>query len=185
MVYHKASPLPSVTQVLAPFVDYSKVPKHLLEAASERGTRVHAICAARLLGLWHPPITDEVAPYVRSFEGWARVVTDVVLIEAELEDTAHGYAGHPDALLVIRGDSGPSAIDWKTPRACMPSWRVQLAAYRNLFEVNGHEVIRQFSLRLCPDGGSAKLNEYTGTIGQDFSAFVSALNCHKYFHGGK
>jgi hypothetical protein len=185
VAYHKISALPSVTQVLAPFVDYSRVPAHVLEAASERGSRVHAICAAKLLGVWHPSVTDDVAGYVRSFEGWARVVSDVVLVEPELEDTALGYCGHPDALLVIKGDAGKSAADWKTPRSCMLAWRVQLASYRNLFEVNGHEVSRQFSLRLDPNGGAAKLDEYTGTTRADFAAFLSALNAHRYFKGGK
>lgn len=185
MAYHKSSNLPSVTQVLAPFVDYSRVPDHVLAMASDRGSRVHAICAAKLLGLWHSPVTGDVAGYVQSFEKWARVVSDVILIEAELEDSGFGYCGHPDALLVIKGDSGSSAVDWKTPRSLMLPWRVQLAAYRNLFEVNGYPVDRQFSLRLCPDGGAAKLNEYTGTVRADFAVFMSALNCHRFFQGGK
>lgn len=185
MAYHKSSPLPSVTQVLAPFVDYSQVPEHVLARASERGSRVHAICAAKLLGLWHAPVTEDVAGYVKSFESWSRVVSDVILIEAELEDTALGYCGHPDALLVIKGDAVNSAVDWKTPRTLMLPWRVQLAAYRNLFEVNGHDVARQFSLRLCPNGGAAKLNEYTGTVRADFSIFASALNAYRFFQGGK
>jgi hypothetical protein len=185
VAYHKTSPLPSVTQVLAPFVDYSRVPAHVLEAASERGSRVHAICAAKLLGVWHPPVTADVAGYVRSFEGWARVVSDVVLVEPELEDTALGYCGHLDLVCRIRGDKGATIVDLKTPATCMLSWRAQLAAYRNLAETNGHQISRVFSLRLDKAGGRAKVDEYTGTVRADFAGFLSALNAFRYFKGGK
>lgn len=183
MAYHKSSPLPSVTAILSPFVDYSHVPAHILERASLRGSRVHGICAARLRGLWHPPVTPDVAGYVRSFDAWARHVSDVILVEAELEDTALGYCGHPDLLVRMRGEQELSGIDLKTPRLCMPTWRGQLAAYGNLFEANGHSVSRLASLRLSPDGGAAKFDEYTGTRRADFAAFMSALNAYRYFKG--
>lgn len=186
MAYHKSSSLPSVTQVLAAFTDYSGVPAHVLEAASERGSRVHAICAARIQGLWHQPVTDDVAGYVKSFDDWARAaIEDVILVEPELEDLALGYCGHLDLICRVQGDEGATIVDLKTPATCMLPWRAQLAAYRNLAEKNGHHISRVFSLRLDKAGGRAKLDEYTGTVRADFSAFMSALNAYRYFKGGK
>lgn len=184
MAYHKSSKLPSVTQVLAPFVDYSRIPEHVLTRASERGSRVHAICAARLAGLWHPPITPDVAGYVESFQRWADLaVESVTMVEPEMEDPVLGYCGHMDAILRIKGDDGESVADLKTPATAMRTWRAQLAAYRNLAEVNGHKISRVFSLRLDKAGGRAKVDEYTGTTQADFAAFLSALNAWRYLKG--
>jgi len=184
MAYHKSSRFPSVTQVLAPFADYSSVPAHVLELASERGSRVHAICAARLAGLWHPPITVDVAGYVESFQRWADLaVESVSMVEPEMEDPALGYCGHLDAILRIWGDSGESVADLKTPATALRTWRAQLAAYRNLAEANGHKISRVFSLRLDKTGGRAKVDEYTGTTRADFAAFLSALNAYRYLKG--
>jgi hypothetical protein len=185
MAYHKSSHLPSVTQVIAPFTDYSRIPPHILAQASERGSRVHGICAARVQGLWHPPVGDDLAGYIRSFDAWALVVADLVLAEAELVDAALGYAGHPDLILRVHGDEGLSLVDLKTPVALHWVWRAQLAAYRNLAEVNGHQISRVFSLRLAKDGGQAKLDEYTGTTRADFAGFIAALNAYRYFKGEK
>ena len=184
MAYHKSSNLPSVTQVLSPFVDYSRVPEHILSMASERGSRVHAVCAANLLGVWHQPVTEEIAGYVESFRRWADLaVESVSAVEPEMEDAALGYCGHIDAILRIKGDGCESVADIKTPAVCMLTWRAQLAAYRNLAEVNGHTISRVFSLRLDKDGGRAKVDEYTGTVRADFAAFLSALNAYRYFKG--
>lgn len=185
MAYHKDSPLPSVTQVLSPWTDYSMVPAHIMEAASERGTAVHAICAARIQNLWHLPVADVLAGYVKSFDSWARVVSDVILVEPEMEDSSLGYCGHLDLAVRIKGDSELSIVDLKTPASCIPTWRPQLAAYRNLAEANGHEISRVFSLRLDRAGGRAKVDEYTGTVRADFAGFISALNCWKFFKGAK
>jgi hypothetical protein len=185
VAYHKDSALPSVTAILAPFVDYSRVPAHTLAQAIERGTAVHGLCSARIQGLWHAPVAEGLSGYVKSFDDWARVVSGVVLVEEELVDPVLGYCGHPDLILRIKGDAGMSLVDLKTPAACMPTWRPQLAAYRHLAESNGHEISRVFSLRLAKDGGRAKVDEYTGTVRADFAGFVSALNCWKFFKGAK
>jgi hypothetical protein len=184
VAYHKDSNFPSVTAILAPWTDYSTIPPNVLQAASERGTAVHKICALKIQGLWHS-VPPELAGYVKSFDDWARVVSDVILVEPEMEDAALGYCGHPDLLVRIKGDSGLSLVDLKTPAACMPTWRPQLAAYRGLARINGYEISRVFSLRLAKDGGRAKVDEYTGTVGQDMAGFLSALNAYRYFKGAK
>ena len=186
MPYHKSSSLPSVTQVLAPWTDYSRIPEHVLANASERGSRVHAVCAARIQGLWHPPVGEDIAGYVQSFDDWARLAVDgVLLVEPELVDDRIGYCGHIDLVCTIRGDDeGATVVDLKTPQALGFTWRAQLAAYRNLATVNGFNVTRVVSLRLAKDGGRARLDEYTGTAGPDFAGFLSALNAWRYFNSG-
>lgn len=176
------SQLPTVTQVLAPFCDFSRIPEAVLAHAAERGTIVHHACACRLLGLWHPPVPEEAAGYVRSFELWAHAVKDVVLVEGELSDPVKGYAGHPDLICVMRGDTDLSIPDFKTPAAAALSWKPQLAAYRHLGRVAGHDVRRTMSVRLKKDGGHPIVNESTATADLDFNIFLNALACWKYFN---
>ena len=62
--------LPSVTQLLAPLVDYSKVPKDVLERAQQLGTAVH-----RMTELFdnddldEDSLSDELRPYLA---GWIK-----------------------------------------------------------------------------------------------------------------
>ena len=56
-----------VTEVLSDYVDLSMVPPDVLQAAAERGTLVHDICAGILHGFFPPEIPEEAKGYVDSF----------------------------------------------------------------------------------------------------------------------
>ena len=56
--------MPSVTQVLSPFADFSQIPEGVLEYASWRGTEVHRLCACYAKGL---PIIGDVKPSCAGF----------------------------------------------------------------------------------------------------------------------
>ena len=77
---------PSVTQVIGRYSDFSRVPPDVLEAAKERGTRVHQVCAAMAQGLWVPDYCESGdAPYIVSFEQWFEAVVEkVIAVEPEL-----------------------------------------------------------------------------------------------------
>lgn len=175
--------LPTVTQVLSPFADFSGIRPEVLAHAAERGTRVHQACAAIARGLWTVPPDDECRGYVQSFRGWfEQAVDEVVLVEAELVDEALGFKGHPDLICRIRGDERPSLIDLKTPATKNRLWRAQLAAYRHLARIHGYDVDRTASLRLKKDGGHPIFDEYDPReSSQDFAAFLSALNAYRCF----
>lgn len=179
-----ASDLPSVTRILSPWADFSRVPDDVLAHAAERGTIVHRACACRLKGLWSPPLAEECAGYVQSFASWAHVVADVVLCEDELIDDREGYQGHPDLICRLHGDDVLTVVDFKTPLAKAKAWRPQLAAYRALAQAAGHDVQRLMSVRLRKDGGRPIVNESTATAAHDLAVFRNALACWKYFNGG-
>lgn len=188
MIARANGQLPSVTTILSPWSDFSRVPDGVLAHAAERGTLVHRACACRLTGVWSPPVTPECAGYVLSFESWLPTVedVDVSLVEAELVETQLGYLGHPDAVVRLKGDSKWTVIDLKTPAAQSPSWRLQLAAYKRLVEENTDRMVgRVLTLRLKKDAGRPIINESTATARQDFSVFLNALACWKYFNGEK
>lgn len=175
---------PSVTQVLSVYQDFSQIPEHVLNHAAERGTKVHAACAAHAQGLWVPPLEDEVRGYFESGRNWFdSVVEEVVLVEGELVDKGLGFCGHPDLICRIKGDTAFTVVDYKTPAVKNLIWRAQLAAYKHLVEATrpGQWIVqRVLSLRLSKEGKPPKVDEYLNSP-KDFAAFLSALNAYRNF----
>ena len=178
-----ASPMPTVTQILAPWSNFGAVPPDVLARAADRGTRVHAACLAEVTGLWVPP-DPEVAPYLDSFRVWLPNV-EVIKAEFELHDAELGFIGHPDLLVRFKGDKGLAIIDLKTPVAYSSMWRPQLAAYNHLAWQNSLPVRRTGTLRLKKDGKPPIFNESTATYGHDLAGFMSARDAWKYFNAPK
>ncbi len=181
--------LVSVTQVLAPFINFDNVPEHVLTRATERGSKVHAICAAICQGLWIPPIPPECAGYIASFQTWFdQYVEEVIFVEKELVDPVYGYLGHPDFYGKLKG-IGYALLDWKTPITLYKQWKVQLSAYKRLLEINKKQ-IREYkfvraidvvaSLQLDPQGGIPKMERYENSV-EDLNVFFGLLNAHNYF----
>lgn len=169
---------PSVTQVLGKYMDWSAVNPDVLDAAADRGTRVHTYCATYAKGLF-AVVPAGCDGYCRSFRAWFDdMVVEVVAVEVELEDPVQGYKGHPDLIAVLRGDKKPSLLDLKTPLAESKLWPAQVAAYKHL--AKKYDVQRVASVRLRSDGSRALFNEYTSSA-QDLRAFFCALYAHKYF----
>ena len=173
---------PSVTQIIGRYSDFSRVPPDVLEAAKERGTRVHQVCAAMASGLWVPDYCDSGdAPYIVSFEQWFEAVVDnVIAVEPELTCTTYRFKGHPDLLCRLKGDDCLTLIDLKSPVQKQKTWRLQIAAYRHLALKKWPNIARVGSLRLSPEGRPALFDEYSGTLDVDFNVFVSALNVHNF-----
>ena len=176
---------PSVTQVLAPFTDFSMIPPDVLQAAADRGSKVHAICAGIALGEWVPKPPPELSGYISSFRQWFKYVDKVWLVEEELVDRAYGFKGHPDLAVSLIGDEDfIRVLDLKTPATKTPTWAAQIAAYNHLVggAFPGKEIRRSGTLRLRKDGRPPVLDEYQDSA-RDFQAFVSALTAWKYFKG--
>ena len=171
----------SVTEILKPWSDFSRIPPAVLEAASVRGTAVHDICAtiARALPVMSVPV--ECSGYVASFHRWFDLIVDeVLLVETRLVDTALGYHGEPD--LIIKAKHGEIIlVDNKTPLQLVKSWQLQCAGYFNLADKNGMKPDKTGSLRLDPDGGIAKMQYYDNSL-LDFNLFLQALNLHRFFN---
>lgn len=161
------------------------VPKHILTMASERGSRVHAICAslAQKLFVSHRQITPDIEDYIQSFNQWFEYVDEVILVEQELVDPNLGFIGHPDLIVKMKGNQHLTLIDLKTPKIIGKTWRSQIAAYWHLVELE-FKIDRGGSLRLKDNGGFPIFDEYTYSRNADFAAFLSALNAWRYFNNG-
>jgi len=174
--------LPSVTQVLGVYADFSRIKPEVLAHAAARGTAVHAACAAHAQGLWVPDLEPELTGYFQSFARWFdAMVVDVVGVELEVAHKALGYQGHLDLAVMLKGGHGVTIIDLKTPATKNRLWAAQLAAYKEAFNAcHVLTVQRVASLRLKRDGSPAIFDEYTNSH-QDFAAFVAALTAYKWF----
>lgn len=176
---------PSVTRIIAPWVDFSKITQATLQAAAERGTRIHEACAAIVLDIGWRPLTSEareIAGYVKSFERWFEaVVAEVVFTERELADERFGFIGHPD--LLVRSKAGELLlVDLKSPLAKSKSWRLQLAAYAHLCELAGHRPGKIGSLRLHREGKAPAMDWYQESRLQDFNTFLHCLAAYRFFN---
>lgn len=184
------SGLPTVTEILEPWSGLDHIPPDRLEYAGYRGSLTHSHCAAIAKDMWVPDPTPELKGYVQSFRAWFDLYVDeVLLVEEELVDEDLGYCGHPDLIVRSAKLGGVILPDLKTPLAVKKTWEAQLAAYEKLANKNAHrwggyQVDRAGSLRLSPEGKSAKFDEFTRNGPHAFAAFYGALLAHKFFKGG-
>jgi len=180
--------IPSVTEVLGVFTDFSMINPSVLAHACERGTKVHTAIAAHLQGLWIPSLDDEVQPYFDSFRKWADIMLDeVILVENEGICDCYGYMGHYDSALILKGDDpyALSVLDWKTPVTAQRAWSCQNSAYCHLVEkhadLSGYHIHRTGSVMLSPEGKTAKIHDNTHERATCFNIFLSALTAYKFF----
>ena len=175
--------LPTTTEVIAPWTDFSKIPSDVLQRAADRGTSVHAACTTFAMGLPVISLSYDLAGYFDSYRKWFdQIVAEVIMVEERLFDEANGYCGQIDLLVNTKQDE-VILVDLKTPIALSRSWRVQLASYQHLLEMNGYHPDRCGSLRLSPDGKTPKMDFYEGSAAQDFNIFLHCLNAYRYFKG--
>jgi len=175
-----------VTEVLAPYVDYSRVPPELLRQAADRGSLVHEICAEIARGGFVLTHSDPVVQgHVDSFRSWFDLaVRKVVAVELHLEHPRWHYCGRLDLLAEITGDpvGSNTLVDIKTPLQTGKVWGAQLAAYQELVEANREwNVHRILSVQTKKNGAAARVVEWTSDGPRAFAAFVSALQAQRYF----
>lgn len=175
--------VPSVTQVISPWSDFSMIPEKVLEVAAARGTLAHAVCLAYAQGLPSFGIDESVQGYFDSFRRWFdHVVDEVLLVEERLVDPDFGFSGQPD--IIVKAKHGEILFpDLKTPAAKSKSWRLQIAAYRHLAEkVKGITPDRCGSLRLNKEGKTPTMDWYEGSYPQDMRRFLMAVELHRFFN---
>lgn len=144
--------LPSVTQILR-FVSreiYSDVPAHILDAAAERGTRVHeAIEMAAKFGWMETD--DEAMPYMLAYQEWEKEYGFKMLAsEYRLYHRTRLYAGTADALFM--DGNNLCLMDIKTTKTILEGLTTaQLYGYSEALKSHGVEVVRAYILHLNND----------------------------------
>jgi hypothetical protein len=176
--------LPSVTECLGPYYDFSNVPAHRMEEGRIRGSAVHQWNANYALGIWSPPLPGEYRGYTKSFKDWFNeFVCEVLLVEERLIDADLGFTGKPDIVVILKGEEGPIVPDYKTaaaPGNQLRVWQAQNAAYLHLVNKRGIPAKRGGDLLLKADGSTAQFIPCENSP-EAFAAFLSALNAYRYF----
>jgi len=178
MAYSNNTGLPSVSDILRPFINTA----YFTEEHSARGSAVHSACNAHINGAYVPPLEPGHQPYFDSFRRWADASVDVVLYSEErLVDESMHYCGQFDIVAALKGDRGFSVIDLKTSQSFYDWFPVQLAGYAHLIvKAKEMAITRRLSVLLKNDGSGCKTKDYAGET--HWNVFRSALNCYKYFN---
>lgn len=182
---------PSVTQVLGVYSPFNRPgnkafrvgPGGVVQAAAERGTRVHQACAAIALGLPVMSINPDIQGYIDSFQGWFELVEDVIFVEEPLIDETYLFTGTPDLVVRLKGEDYVRVVDLKTPIAVSRLWAAQIAAYERLvFVATGQQPHHSGTVRLGKDRSIAKF-DMMDPHNNDFNNFLCALSAYRAFMG--
>lgn len=179
--------LPSVTTILKPLSSYGDVPMPILQAAAERGTRVHRavelLCQNRLD--W-TTVDDELLGYL---EGWMAfcdaMKPEFIANEKRTYHPTAKYAGTLDLELVLHGKPKAklAVLDVKSCVQVMPTTGPQTAAYQaaeNAHRKAASDHIKErYALRLGKDG-SFDLIPYASSPLSDLNDFMACLRLLRF-----
>ena len=167
--------LPSVSAIIAPLVDLSKIPVKNLDFARERGTAVHKACELFDMGtLDEEDLDEQIVAYVRA---WAAFMYDwkpeLTAIEQPGYHKSLLYAGTPDRWALWKNAKGKPlrvCIDMKATYKLSPAVQVQLSGYSLMADEPADEL---WSVRLKNDG------TYERTVHK--AATSTFLSCYNIF----
>ena len=158
---------------------YKDAPLWQMEAAADRGTKVHAATEA-LDRTGRAEVEDEYLPYLQAYALF-RQEHDVQweLIEHPDYHPAHRYAGTIDRYGMV--DGFKTLLDIKTTyRVYKPLCSASLNLYRLMLEARGKSVERLLILHLKKDG-TYKLIKFVA----DDSVPMALLTLHTTMNAGK
>ncbi len=164
-----------VTEVLYPFSGLQSINPEIVENAGRRGTKVHKICEAIVLGLGEIGVDEETWGYVESFKKWWEKGQEVVLMEHRFWDDTYFFTGQVD--FIIRVGDELVIVDIKTSSKPSKTWAAQGAAYAYLAKNSGYDIKKIFFLHLNKHGKEPKLYEYQ----IDDTFFLGILRTFKHF----
>lgn len=127
--------LPRVSQIIAPYSGYHKIPKKILEKAANRGTIIHSACLA-MVKKEEFKLTADYANYVISFAKFLPSIKEVMAYETRYDDSYWHYTGMFDYLGIVEGWPGITLFDIKTSYSTKKIWGCQLAAYSRLISMH-------------------------------------------------
>jgi hypothetical protein len=175
--------VPSVTQVMAPLIDFSMVDPEILEAARQFGQHCHEACHLFDTGeLVRDTLDPLLAPYV---DAWGRFLDQsgavVIASEQSLMHLQLGYAGTPDRVLDW-GRFGVAIPDLKFTATVPKTVGVQTAAYAKAY-ASFHGLNKE-PVRVCIHlHGDGSYHVHRRQELSDWSYFLSCLNVWKFNHG--
>lgn len=170
--------VPSVTQILKPLQDFSRVPPDVLRAKGLLGTAVHAACEFDDDGcLDEASVHEKVQPYLAAYRKWRHEAGASVLEnESFVYHQTLGYAGQLDRIVLISGRKW--LVDLKTSFSYSPTWRLQTAGY--CAPRPDKAELKRAALRLKKDGTYQWHPFDKPEHAHDLTAWVSLVNVHHW-----
>lgn len=169
-----------VTSILERFSGYEGIDPEILRKAGERGTKVHKYCEAYAKEEWFPTPDEKIKPYVDSFIGWFdTMVEKVICLEERHYNDTYMITGAVDAILILKGDTEPTIVDYKTCQIMPRTAQLQTAAY--MFLANKYKPKRRIALKLLKTGKPPKVVEYTD-FHSDWILYKGILNAIRFFN---
>ena len=152
--YYNDIEVPSITEIAKPisFERLNDLPKHILEKARNRGSRVHELAEEYLLvgDIDIDDIEPEYVPYIEQFMEWVFTYKPKVLY-TEYKMFSPEFAGTCDLICEI--DSKTIIVDYKTTSIIdKKSLSVQLEGYSRLCDLYKIKIDECWYLHLKKDG---------------------------------
>jgi hypothetical protein len=169
------APVPGVTSILAPLVNFEGIPPHVLDAKRQLGHDVHLAC--QYLDeddLDEDFLEPQVVPYVSAYRQFKADTGAIVLLnERRVAEPMLMYAGTLDRVMGIRGAKW--LVDLKTCISTPLAVGPQTAAY--LRALGDTSVTHRAALRLRPDG-TYRLDALIDP--NDWAVFMSCLTILRF-----
>lgn len=158
------------------------------------GKQVHKLCEiyirCQIDGTEVPELPEDVFPdAIMAYHGfvkWAeKNVKRFLDCECEVYHDGYKYVGHFDFTCIMKGDTGISVVDIKTPVTASDVWYLQIEGYRRAYESmpgKNRKTARGFALMVLSDK-PPKVKESDAGRNRLFSLFVCALNIYHYMKG--
>lgn len=167
-----------ISDVVQRYSGYDTIPKHILDAACQRGTTVHAMISATMSGMGCPDITSDFQGYYDSFESWYnhQDANSFYMPERWYDDETM-MTGECDCLMQNEGQT--ILIDFKTSAKSNKSWILQAGGYTFLSKKCGIIVDKIRFFRLSKKGAEILQTEYDPVEAE--TLFKKALDLHNFF----
>lgn len=171
-----------VSEIIAPWCDFSGIPEGVLANKARIGTAVHECIAAETEGF---PLgfEEDEAPYLECWREWVKEKSPTILeTEKRLYCDDLSITGAVDGIMKEEGEV--CVLDYKTSASASPKrWQMQCAFYVYLARKNGFEVCDYAKvIQLRKGGNPAK--EYVLDCGKSvWEACLGALKAYRHFKG--
>lgn len=179
LYYWNGQPVPNVTKIIGPLVDFGMVAPEVLERARQEGVAIHKMVELEVKGDLD---VDTLPDWMRGrYAAWCRFREDsgfeLIASETRMYHSTLGYAGTPDLFCLLprlkHFNKGIANIDLKRSLFGGPSIGLQTAAYSELKNREKGDRVRYRAALVLNDNKTYRLTPFEDP--DDWTAFLACL----------
>lgn len=164
--------------MLYPFSGMKHIPQSYLDAAAERGSKVHEAILALEQGIGLAELNKNYEGYFSSYQKWAPG-KDFLPVPDRFYDDDLLITGEIDA--IVRENDTLVLVDYKTSSKESKTWPLQASAYSYMAKKSGFNISKIQFIKLDKEGNEPIIFEYT----EDMETFKKVLFTYKLFFNEK